>query len=130
MEENNNNATQNSTSPMHSNQVGSEQQPASPPNATPPQAPAPTPEPSDKGPITGIVVIVILLIFAGIYFWGTTLNKQAQLDENTIYDTSVNDDIANQNDEPAILESELDAFDVAGFDAQLDADLEAIEGAL
>ncbi len=133
MEENNNNTTPDSNSSMGSNQMGSEQQPVSQPSATqeaPPQAPVPTPEPSGKGPITGIVVIVILLVFAGLYFWGSTLNNQAQLDESTIYDTTVNEDIANQNDEPTAIESDLDAFDLTGFDAQLDADLQAIEGAL
>lgn len=131
MEENNNTAPDNMDSSMNANQTGSGQQPTPqssevPVQETPPQAP----ESSNKGPVTGIVVIVILLIFAGLYFWGATLNKQAQLDESTIYDTAVNEDLTTVSDEPAQIENDLDSFDTAGFDAQLEADLQALEAGL
>jgi len=94
------------------------------------QEPAPAPKSGKKGPVAGIVIIIILLIFGGLYFWGASLNNQAQLDENTIFDSSENEDIAPASDEPVQIESDLDAFDTADFEAQLDADLKAMEAEL
>lgn len=102
---------------------------------TPPQAPtqdqntAPAPKSGGKGPMVGIAVIIILLIFGGLYFWGASLNS-AQLNEDTIFDEAANNDIAAPSDEPAQIESDLDTFNTDDFEAQLDADLEALEAEL
>ena len=93
------------------------------------QEAAPAPKSGGKGPMVGIVVIIILLIFGGLYFWGASLNS-AQLNEDTIFDEAANNDIAAPSDEPAQIESDLDAFNTDDFEAQLDADLEALEAEL
>lgn len=76
----------------------------------------------------GIIIIVLLLVLGGLYFWGSQLNQAAN--ENAIFDSAQNDDIASQNDEPEAIESDLNTFDSAQFDAQLEADLNAIESEL
>tara|TARA_B100000745_G_scaffold70940_1_gene42429 strand:+ start:1693 stop:2022 length:330 start_codon:yes stop_codon:yes gene_type:complete len=83
------------------------------------------PKKEGVGPIVGIVVIIIILIFGGLYMWGTKLNNQ----ESEIGVVPV-EDIADAQDNPVQLESELDAFDVAGFEAELDAGLGALEAEL
>ena len=57
-----------------------------PQNATPPLNPpngAPTKPRTEKkmGPMFGIFIIVILLVFGGLYFWGAHLNQQAQQEQ-------------------------------------------------
>ncbi len=43
----------------------------------PPQAPAPH-DKKPAGPIVGVIIIVLLLIFGALYFWGAHLNKQSE----------------------------------------------------
>jgi len=122
---------QNNSSPM--NQIGHEEQGATPvaPNQTQAQPPTPPTEKSGGvGPMMGIVIIVILLIFGGLYFWGAYLNEQKQMDESLLFDPSLNEDITGSGDEPAQIESDLDAFDTADFEAQLEAELQEIESQL
>lgn len=33
---------------------------------------------SGVGPVVGIVIILILLLFGGLYFWGARLNRQQE----------------------------------------------------
>ena len=42
---------------------------------TPPQQKKPTDEGS--GPIIGVIIVVILLAFGALYFWGQKLNRQS-----------------------------------------------------
>ncbi len=85
----------------------------------------PAPKKEGMGPLVGIVIIIVILIFGGLYMWGTKLNNQ----ESEIGIAPV-EDIAGEEDEPVQLESDLDAFDLAGFEGDLDADLEALEAEL
>ncbi|MBV9159032.1 MAG: hypothetical protein JO019_00335 [Candidatus Kaiserbacteria bacterium] len=44
-----------------------------------PPAPATPPQkPTGSGPVIGIIVIVIMLIFGALYFWGAQLNKTSE----------------------------------------------------
>ena len=94
------------------------------------QQEAPTPKSGKVGPLVGIVIVVVLLIFGGLYLWGAQLNEQARFDENSLFDTSLNDDIASPSDEPAQIERDLDTFDTTDFEAQIEADLDALEAEL
>lgn len=72
------------------------------PNQVPPQQPSPAmpsammTEPESKasaGPIIGSVIIVLVLILAGVYFYGTSWNKSSDMivptaPTNTASDTS------------------------------------------
>lgn len=53
-----------------------------PPTQTPPPAPeAPAPATHSSGsigPIVGAVIIIALLIFGGLYFWGMQLEKKPE----------------------------------------------------
>lgn len=33
---------------------------------------------SGAGPIVGVVIVVILLVFGGLYFWGAQLNQEEE----------------------------------------------------
>lgn len=41
----------------------------------------PPPKKEGPGPIIGVIVIVILLIFGGLYFWGAQLNEANSPDQ-------------------------------------------------
>lgn len=81
------------------------------------------------GPIAGITIIIILLVLGGLYFWGAQLNNQAA-SESAVFDSAQNDDIASQSDEPESIEGDLDDFNSAQFEAELEAELNAIESEL
>ena len=107
------------------------------PQSTPPQQqtppPAPAPEPQKEkggmGPLIGIVIIILLLILGGLYFWGAHLDKELNdADTELFMEDTGNDDIASDSDEPDAIENDLDEFNSAEFEAQLEADLEALEG--
>lgn len=84
-------------------------------------------EGGSTGPLVGIVIIIIILILGALYYWGSYLNQQPQDAVDAVIDTLLNEDIAAPSDEPAIIESDLNTFDTADFDAQLEADLKALE---
>lgn len=92
-------------------------------------APAPSaPNKDGVGPIVGVAIILVLLIFGGLYVWGTTLNnKSIEMNAEESSMLAPIDDIAAPSDEPAAIENTLDDFDSAVFEAQLDADMKAIE---
>ena len=101
--------------------------PAQPPQQEMPEEPRSS---GDIGPVIGIVIIIVLLIFGGLYFWGAQLNRQASNDAVSGFDASPADTAAPASDEPTQIEAELDAFDTTQFDAQLEADLSALEAEL
>lgn len=100
-------------------------------NAPQEQVPqTPEPEPSKgggMGALIGIVIIVLLLILGGLYFWGAQLDKQLT-DESELFMDDANSDISNDSDEPEAIEEDLNEFNSAEFDAQLEADLKSLEG--
>ena len=88
-----------------------------------------TPQKS-MGPMLGIVIIVILLVLGGFYFWGTQIKDRSQVQEVEI----TAEDIANQedttlknlqsqstSDEIDDIEADLDATDLENLDSELDA---------
>lgn len=89
--------------------------------------PAATEKSQGFGPVIGIVVIILLLILGGLYFWGTELNKQAALDEMQTLDESMNNGTLSSDSDPEEIESDIDAFETSTFDAQLEADIQALE---
>jgi len=40
-----------------------------------------TPSSGSSGPIVGVIIIVILMIVGGLYFWGQRLNQQDSEDQ-------------------------------------------------
>lgn len=101
------------------------------------QAPDIMPEPAREksyGPIIGIVIIVILIIFAGFYFWGSSLEGDKtdtpteQIDGSaTTGDVSVEvGEVLSESTELDDLEADLLGTDLDNLDAEfsdLDAEL-------
>jgi hypothetical protein len=81
------------------------------------------------GPVVGIIIIIAVLVFGGLYFWGMQLDEQAQVNEEAALDAPVDDSAAPANADPAQIESDLEAFDATNFESQLQADLNQIEAA-
>jgi len=98
--------------------------------ATPPAPPEQTQPKKDggMGPLVGAGIVVILLIFGGLYMWGTMMQEKHNLPADAPTPEEMN--VVTPPDESAVIESSLDAFDTASFEAELDAQLQAIEAEL
>jgi flagellar basal body-associated protein FliL len=83
------------------------------------------------GPIIGIVIILAVLAIGGLYFWGSSLNKNAQnvpiIEEPGLTDQSNDplDTMSESND----LDSIINDLSNTNVDT-VDADLQNIEGTL
>lgn len=84
-------------------------------------------EPSSSGSLIGVVIIVIVLVAGGIYFWSSTINQDSE--ENvlpTIQSGGDTDAIVNQlneqgsSDEVADIEADLNTTDLESLDSELD----------
>jgi len=113
------------------NMEGAPQEGSGAPQFTPQPEPAPAtmPEPptSEKsyGPLVGIIVIVIILILAGFYFWGGSLADRAEeapLQDNTeeVSKTTEVGAPLSESDEIGDLEAELNGTDLDNLDAELE----------
>lgn len=81
------------------------------------------------GPIIGIAIIIVVLIFGGLYYWGAQINKKRSLDElnNTTPDMiSKQEDTALQqlqsqsaSDEVLDIETDLEMTDLNNLDQEL-----------
>lgn len=105
------------------------------PEQTTTPTPMNTPEThSSTGPVIGIAIIVVLLAVGGYYFWSTQLPTGTDnLRATPTTETSQNETWqapASTSDAPADLQAEIDATDMAQFEAQMDADMAAVNAAL
>jgi hypothetical protein len=121
--------------PLNQNPVASgNQMPVSPP----PEEPK-----SSIGPIAGAVIVIILLVAGGLYFWGAKLNIDVQnnnipyipgddaMMEDTMQMESGSDVSAGfppqtSSDEVSSIESDFDAINFEQFDSQNEAELNSI----
>jgi uncharacterized protein HemX len=80
-------------------------------------------KPTGVGPIIGVVIIVIVLIIGGLYFWG------AQLVEKEAPEESVPSNDADQSlqNNTGSIESDFEDFNMAAFEANLESDMQAAE---
>ncbi len=101
-----------------------------------------TPEEKPKsgvGPIAGAIIVILLLVAGGLYFWGAKLNEKAQ--ENTMPFIPSNDTMQMQESMPAndsdlppqstsddasSIESDFQAMDLESIEAQNEAELNNI----
>lgn len=123
----NNNAMPPVEEMPHTQEVPQEQ--PAPTEAPVASMPSAQKEKEGVGPMVGVAIIVVLLIFGGLYVWGTMLNTRMDTNDETGEIFAPSDELATPADEPAAIEASLDAFDSAAFEAQLDADMKAIEAA-
>jgi len=97
-----------------------------------PQSPEPNvlgeKEHSSVGPIIASIIIIILIVIGGIYFWGAILNDSgytpSQDSEAIVEDDSKTNDLNNQgtSDDVSDIEADLQATDVDGLEGN-DLDL-------
>lgn len=76
-----------------------------------------------KGPIVGIVVIIVLLILGGVYLWQAQTPVEAPINNNgtaTTTATSTDLETMGTSTDPADLEAEAKATDLNELEANLD----------
>lgn len=88
---------------------------------------APTEAKKSLGPVVGAVIVVLVIIVGGLYFWGTQLNKEQGDAEITAEEITAQADPAldaleqqGTSDEIADIEADLTATDLDGLDAELE----------
>jgi len=96
---------------------------------TPPAAAPPTQgmeggsdDKKSYGPIFGIVIIVILIVLAGFYFWGNQLQERVSeevVSEEVTEDAGTAEEPLSPSDEIADIEADLDATLLDDLDAEL-----------
>ena len=102
----------------------------------------PEPQKSGVGPIAGAIIVILLLVAGGLYFWGAKLNEKAQ--ENTMPYIPSNDTMPMQeadmqatetdptlppqstSDDPSSIEADFNAMDFEGIESQNEAELDNI----
>ena len=83
------------------------------------------------GPVMGIVIIIIILVFGGLYFWGARINNLQNEDEEI--PLILGDDGTNvtqsqtTSDSPENIEDDFDTTDIDELEAQIESDLSTIE---
>jgi len=99
-------------------------------------AEAPEAEKSGIGPAIGIVIIIAILFFGGLYFWGAQLNN-AQNDNDVplilgddISGFETLPDSASQSNDPEAIEEDFNTTDLDALESELNADLGAIDAEL
>jgi len=105
------------------------------PNTTPvPQAMLSEKKSSPVGSIIGTVIVIIILIFGGLYFWGAQLEKeQAQNDQLPFIPAEQSNDTASADtslDQVADIEADLQTSDPSMFESDTSADMKSIENQL
>ena len=83
----------------------------------------PTTENSSRkpmGPIIGSIIIVLLIVLGGLYFWGERLNREEMLNQQTAPDAVV-DDLKTQgtSDKVSSIEADVSATNLDDLDAGL-----------
>ena len=76
----------------------------------------PKEESNSAGPVIGIIVILVIIILAGLYFWSERAPTQVVNMEDL---DSIN--MQSESDEASAIEADLDSTDVENVDAELNA---------
>jgi hypothetical protein len=90
--------------------------------------PASNPNPNEKsgvGPIIGSIIVIVLIVLGGLYFWGQKLQTEEPIDPER---DSLTSELSEQSDSDEITEIDED-LDSTELDS-LDEDLSTIEGEL
>lgn len=106
------------------------------------QMPPPVPEPQKHsiGPIAGAVIVILLLIAGGLYFWGAQLNKQEDLppyipsndtsfedaNVNLTSDTGAGLPPQSQSDNVSAIEADANAMNIDQLNSSNSAELNNI----
>ena len=111
------------------NKTPNTNQEGGPPVETPsPEAPVTEPEKKSAGPLVGIIIIVVLIVLAGFYFWGSLLGDRNMTAEEIASEPDsalVELEEQSASDEVIDIEIDLDSTQLDDLDKELgDIDLE------
>jgi hypothetical protein len=97
------------------------------------------PQKSSIGPLAGAVIVILLLVAGGLYFWGAQLNKQEealpfipsndtmlQEDASVTSDTRAGLPEQSASDDISAIEADANAINLTEFEAQNTAELNNI----
>ena len=79
------------------------------------------------GPIIGIIVILVIIILGGLYFWSQREGNDTTINDATINDATITDEalesinLQSGLDDTTSIEADLDATDIENLDAELNA---------
>jgi hypothetical protein len=107
-------------------------------NQMPPQPVSPEPQKHPVGPIAGAIIVIILLIAGGLYFWGAQMNESN--DMNAIPFIPGNDETQleagadvnaglppqSSSDDVSAIEADMAAMDMGAIDAENSASMNNI----
>lgn len=83
-----------------------------------------TPEPkkTSVGPVIGIIIIIVILVLGGLYFWGQNLSNNADYEFPEIETTTQQTTLSNDSD-PQVqsLESQSSSDELSDIEADLEA---------
>ena len=96
-----------------------------------PQMPEETPKPSSIGPLIGIIIVILVIVLGGLYFWGQRVEKNADESMATkegamsegsdTADTSIELlETQGSSDEITDIEKDLDSTDLENLDQELE----------
>ncbi len=92
-------------------------------NGMPPTAPTE----KKVGPIVGVLIIVLILIIAGLYYFGKNLNTQPTAGQQKTPEEQVTPAVTNSQNSAVIAASATGADDVTSLEADLKGELSNIE---
>lgn len=82
------------------------------------------------GPVIGIAIIIVILIFGGLYYWGAKISKQDAIDnqenltaeqiENKADQTTQQLQTQSTSDEITDIEADLNTTDLENLDKELE----------
>jgi uncharacterized protein HemX len=75
------------------------------------------------GPVVGLAIIIIIIIFGGLYYWGTQLNRDVLTAEEIVNQadpTLENLQAQSNSDEISAIEKDLNATELDNIDQELE----------
>lgn len=94
------------------------------------------PHKSSIGPLAGAIIVILLLVGGGLYFWGAQLNKQEDampfIPSNDTQDVSSTSDTdaglppQGESDDVSSIEADANAMNMSQFESQNSAEMNNI----
>lgn len=83
---------------------------------------------SKTGPLIGSIIVILVIIIGGLYFWGSLISSQKnQIEKNQIFEEQTEraqlDATVTQStsDDPDSIESDIDATNIESTDSDFDS---------
>lgn len=103
-------------------------------SSIPPQPAAVAPAPKKSvGPVIGALIVLLVLILGGLYLWGSKLERDAMNNPPFILgdqNTDAGLPPTSESDEVSAIEADINSTDLATFESEVNADMQAAAGSL